>query len=363
MPPATIPAPPPARWTSTLLLAAASLALSLAFFAPRLWIFTTPTPDSTYWQRGLAFVAQVDQPLGSPTERALAWRLAPVVLAKALGLEGRAALVVPWLGLLALLATAATVAQRRFSDPWAAWLLVPLVATTNATLVVTGWLGINDAWFAAALLAAAFVRTRWILLAAFVAGPWVDERFLLGLPLALLVRRRDEPDRWDRVALAAAAGAAPYLALRLLDPFDFALPDREILDSALSFTFVAWLPWAPLGLFMGLRAAWVLVVAAAVDHPTRPTRIDVPLAVAALVPLAVITAVASDTGRAPTLLLPLLFVGARRIEAAFGAPALRRALVALLAANLLLPAMHVTHKNGDIINSLPVELVRLIRHE
>jgi hypothetical protein len=36
--------------------------------------------------------------------------------------------------------------------------------------------------------------------------------------------------------------------------------------------------------------------------------------------------------------------------------------MALVVANLLLPAMQVTYRTGDIINMLPVELVRLLRH-
>lgn len=336
------------------------LVFSLVAFSPRLWILASPTPGSTYWDRGLHFIAQVDQPLGSPAEPALVWRLAPVLLAKALHLHGGTALIVPWLGLMVMLTLTAHLARRELRDPRSALLFTALVASTNATLTVTGWLGLNDAWFAAALLVVSFVRPLGCFGFAVLVGPWIDERFVLALPLALWIRHRTLGGTLRLAIVWAAAGLTIYAATRLTNPFAFAQHNVGRFASAIGqFFFVQWLPWAPLGWFMGLRAAWALVFCAWFRADFEHPKIDWLLASLTVAPLCVITILASDTGRAPTMLLPLLLFGAQNVAVRFGEETLRRGLLVLVLANALLPAMHVTHKNADVINSLPLELVRL----
>jgi len=365
------PAPPSAlspahRLARSLLIAVAALALSLCIFSPRLWVFRAPMPGSTYWDRGLHFVQQCNAPLGAPVEDAgLIWRLAPVILAKLLGLHGYAVLIVPWLGLLVLLAQCAWIIQARTGDWRLSTWATGLVATTGAILTGTGWLGMNDAWYAAALLAVALQPGWPALTLAALAGPWIDERFALAVPLALAVRAL-APGRSGRVRgafILVATGLLLYVGGRLLNPFHVQTSGfGSYAHDMRAGAFLQWTPWTDLGWFMGLRAAWVLVALAIGREWWEGRRLAACwLAGLALAPLVIINFLASDTSRAPTMLLPLLLLGLEQAVAQWGAAASRRLLAGLLIANLLMPAMHVSAKHGDIINLLPLELVRLLR--
>lgn len=365
------PAPPlprPHPRLCPLGCAVVALLVSLFFHSPRLWALRHPMPGSTYWDRGLQFMLQVENPFGAQlTDAGLGWRLAPAWLARGLGLHGYAALLVPWLGLLLLLTLFATLVLRRLDDRWLALLGTVLLGTTSATLTVTGWLGLNDAWYASALLTLAFVRQPAALVIAAFAGPWVDERFVLALPLALWVRATVLKDGWrPRFVLPLVAAALGFYGvvrgLNLLHVPTAA--SGQYLRSMLDGACREWLPWVSLGWFMGLRAAWLLVVIALGGECRRADLspgLFWPLALT-LGPMLAITFLGADTGRTSTMLLPLLLLGLERLLALRGLADTRRFLGWLVAANLLMPAMQVTDRSGDIINLLPVEVFRLLGH-
>jgi len=367
--PASSQAAAPTRRTSLLPplgIALLALLLSLFFHSPRLWVLAQPLPGSTYWDRGLQFMQQVENPLGARlVDAGLVWRLAPALLAQGLGLHGRASLVVPWIGLLLLLTLCAGLVLRRTGDRSIAFLLTALLGTTSAVLTVTGWLGFNDAWYAGALLAVAFLPGNTVLTTAVLVGPWIDERFILALPLALWVRSAALGEAWrPRFALPVATGGIMlYACSRILNlPHLPTATTGEYLSGVLAGNSLQWLPWVSLGWFMGLRAAWFLI-AVAIGGTCRSTDLRPAVvwpATLALGPLLVITLLAADTGRAPTMLLPLLLLGTERLVTLHGVEAARRLLGWLLIANLLMPAMHVTYKSGDIINMFPVEIARLL---
>ena len=346
-------------------LALVALLVSLFFHSPRLWAFAQPLPGSTYWDRGLQFIQQCDSPIATPLHDAgLVWRLAPALLAKALGLHGKAALIVPWLGLLVMLTQCAWLVRRRTGDQRLALLTTILIGTTSATLTVTGWLGLNDAWYASALIVIAFQPGLVALLLASCAGPWIDERYILALPLALFVRATALGREWKPALSLTTAGSG--LALYLLSRYFnlLHLPTAAFHDYLhyIFGNFQQWLPWTSLGWFMGLRAGWVLV-AVAVGGECRKSDLRPALWPALLMaaPLFAITFLAADSGRTPTMLLPLVLLGVERLLALRGAETTRRILTLLLIANLLIPAMHVTYQSGDIINMLPVEIARWLK--
>lgn len=369
-----IPAPSPSAATTVtrhplvfaLGIALAALLVSLFFHSPRLWALAQPMPGSTYWDRGLQFIQQCEAPLGAPvTDAGLLWRLAPVMLAKGLGLHGTGVLLVPWFGLLLLLTQWAWLVLRRTGDLQFATLATVLLGTTSAVLTVTGWLGMNDAWYAAALLAVAFQPAQAALLLALLIGPWVDERFIFALPLALYVRSVALGRQRGRrhALLFTSTGLLIYAAIRYFNLLHLQTSSFEGYLHSVRHHFYEWWPWTSLGWFMGLRAAWVLVAVAICGGFRREDRQAMGWpAVLAVGPLVALNFLAADTGRAPTMLLPLLLLGVERAVALWGLAPARRLITVLVVANLLLPAMQVRHRTGDIINMLPVELVRLLRH-
>jgi hypothetical protein len=360
MPP---PAVPPGFFR-LLAIATGALAVSLFFHSPHLWLmFGPPAPGSPVWARGLQFMLQCEHPFRTDLHDAgLVWRLAPAVLGYALHLRGPAALAIPWAGLLVMLWLSARLAWRLTGDLRAAALCTTLIGTTAATLAVTGWLGINDAWYASALLVVAGLPQVGWLAAACLIGPWIDERFVLGLPLACHVHTMlHGRARLGRLLGLAGASLAIYLGVRLTNPLG--LPAHLVTDylSDSLGRFGEWLPWVSLGWFMSLRAAWLLVLGPLVwlivqrRHPSALL-----LAALLFLPLAGITLVSADTSRAPTLLLPALFLGLAQM-AQWKPAQLRPVLAGLLAANLLMPAMEVTYKFSGIINMLPIEIARMLR--
>lgn len=340
------------------LVVAGSLLLSVFFFAPRLWLMREYVAGSFQWNRAHTFLLQCEQPFRTDVEIAMRWRLLPPLVAHCGGLSGRAPLVLPWLGVLGLLGYAAVLHARRLPDRKFVFGGTLLVATTSAVLVPVGWLGINDAWVWIGLLAVAFGRAPWALPLACVLCPWIDERFIVGLPLAWMVRCLDENiPFWSR-RLAASGWLIPYVATRLAFGTD---PANNTASSVFLTTQLhtvnVFLPMAPLGWWMGLRAGWFGTGYAAYSVPAG-RRCAAAVVLGAT--LAASLFLASDISRSVAIVLPAVLLGgfmlARRDP--------ERAPMILLCAgcaNLVVPAAHVILTHLDPINPLPVEIFRLLR--
>jgi hypothetical protein len=355
----TVPAQLSVSPRRLVFITAACLALSVLFFAPRLWLMRQYVPGSFQWDRAHTFLLQCQEPFRRDIEPAMQGRLLPPLVAHTLHLPGNTPLGLPWLGIIAATAYTAVLFRRRIDD----WRFVAggtlLFATTSAVLVPVDWLGINDAWVWLGLLGVAFGRARWAVPFACLLCPWIDERFLIGFPLAWLVGRHDRDTAWSWPATRDALWLLPYLALRLV------LAGRDAAGSGAAHQFLDYqlqhagklLPLAPLGWWMGLRAAWAAVAYAGWHTP--PARRW--LGACTLVATVGITFIlASDLSRSIAILIPVVFAGcfayARRSPEA--AP---RALLILGIANLLIPAAHVVYQHMDPINPLPIELLRLLR--
>lgn len=340
-------------------ITAACLVLSVMFFAPRLWLMRHYVKGSFQWDRGHTFLLQCEQPLRRDIEPAMQWRLLPPLACHALRLPGNMPLALPWLGIVAATAYAAVLFRRRLDD----WRFVMggtlLFATTSAVLVPVGWLGMNDAWVWLGLLAVAFARARWAAPLACLLCPWIDERFIIGFPLAWLVGRHERGTGWSWPATREALWLLPYAALRLWLTRQDAVANtamHQFLADHLRQT-VLLVPLVPLGWWMGLRAAWLAVAYACWTTPPR-RRLLGAITLAATTGASVV--LAADLSRSIAILMPVVFLGcfeyARRSPA--GAP---RALLLLGVANLLIPAAHLTYVHIDPINPLPIELWRLLR--
>lgn len=217
-----------------------------------------------------------------------------------------------------------------------------------------GLLGYYDAWLGLALLTVSTAQTRWVVVLAAVLAPWIDERFVLGLPLALAVRfllSDSEPAaRWQWLKLQALAPLGAVVAFSL---FRLALGGSggsqtvgEYLDQFVFANDIT-LGQRLRGAWEGLRFGWVLV-AMAIVGTWRVGAAGRRIEAAALVVAIGFTALlglftALDLGRSMVLLISVLPLGwklaARR-------PWWRTFQLApwLAAAALILPAGHVVGK-------------------
>jgi len=301
---------------------------------------------------------QCEQPFRRDIEPAMQWRLLPPLVAHSLGLPGHLPLLLPWAGVLALLGYVAVLHSRRLPDVRYVFGGTLLVATTSAILVPVGWLGINDAWVWLGLLTIAFGRARWALAVACLLCPWIDERFIIGLPLAWVIRCLDSGAPLLSRQLTAFLWLLPYGAIRFFFGGDLTSGGTSSHFLATQINSInVFLPMAPLGWWMGLRAGWLGVGYAVYTVPGERRWI------AALVlggTLAISLLLASDISRSVAILLPAILLGAFALARRDPAHATKILLITGCS-NLVIPAAHVILTKIDLINPLPVEIFRLLR--
>lgn len=338
-----------------LAVAVVAAAIVLFFFAPRFVYWRSL--EAGQWlggaetHRAFSTLEQLRDPwapVTSPPNVVIAWRLLFPVVWHALGLPAWSYLALPHAGCLLTLWLVAWLNHRRFGEWPLTLAATALAATLPWFFVSTGWLTYFDSWLVLGLLVVSFVPSRLALGAACLLTPWVDERLVVALPVAVLVRLvalstagpTQGQARWKDAAVVAAA-SLPYPALRAIAWWG---------GESLSPTYVLYhwehiraVPWTRLleGLWSGFRAGWLLIGAALWLAPRRLGR-----ASGALFALVVVTssiaglAIAADMSRTMAIELPVLVLGAWLWHEAQPAR-FRRVLPLVLGANLLLPAEHV----------------------
>ena len=288
-------------------------------------------------------------------------RLLVPAVARVLRLPDWATLGLAHLGCLALIAYLAALGRQLApSAPAAAVLGFGLTAGATAPFFTSmGWLGYYDSLLALALLAVAFSPARPLVLAACLLAPWIDERFVIGLPLALLVRLLTAPglplrDWLRREALAPLALAFAYALLRLsLGGSAGSQTTGEYLSQ---FVFGQPLPALQrlAGAWAGLRLGWFLAALAllAAFRPASGLRpgLGTALALTSLLTALISLHTALDLSRSTVLLLPLLPLGWLAASRVLPARRLSTLSLALALLSLSLPAHHVFGRF-----SLPVE--------
>jgi len=232
-----------------------------------------------------------------------------------------------------------------------AWAVIGTVgfATSGPFITALGWLGLNDGWYLLALLESAAGNSLWALSAWAFVGPWIDERYLIALPLVLFVRMRlrtPEPGLCKRTCLAACAGIAPYILLRV----GFGLTHGDAVSSgyidSMLDVFRIYAAYLPLGWAMGYRVGWLALavglLANGISWRSRLT--GTALSAASLMAISV---VAWDLDRSTGVLLPAYVAGvvvAARAGARSPDAGLSRLLALGLACvllNLALPYAHI----------------------
>ena len=349
------------RW----LLALGAFATLIFFFSPswaafHLWSRVPELTGMIEVRRGASVLEQVAHPgapLSDPLHAAIQWRLLFPLVGRALSLPPALLFALAHLGALLVLAFLVTVLRRAQLGWTSTYLALLGLGSASWFFTATGWLGYFDSWLALGLLVVAFSATRWPLWLACVWTPWVDERFALAAPLALLCRWLHRPEKFDlrRDIVAPATLLAAFVAIRLgvlthhsaagATPTGY-LTGKHFLDAPL--------PRIALGIWEGLRAGWFLVLAALVTlWPQRPRALL--LAVASLALLFIGLATAQDYSRSMTLLLPVAVLGL--LFAVRSAPLwLPRALRLAALIALLLPAHHVMNDRVNPIFYLYHEL-------
>lgn len=346
------------------------IAVTLFFFAPHLWAFVEPTPRSFEWDRALGFLQQCRHPWDPDVEAALRWRLLPPTLSYWLGLPGKSPLALAWLGVVILLAQIHGNLRRLGVAPRPRLATLFLVAGSGGVLTSMHWLGINDGWYLIGLVAVTLGRSWRSLVVPCLLCVWVDERFVVALPLAVICRTIRNPNgeldesvmglmrRLAAVIWPCALALLPYGIVRI----SLSIGDDDLANGwflrTIASEFVTWVSAAPLGWWMGLRAAWLPLFTGLRDVATARGILSGGLcAGAVLVTLGGSIVLASDISRTTILLLPGVLCGSislartRRGE---------RMLVAAAGAGLLLPAMHVSATRAEPLHWLPLELCRLL---
>jgi len=339
------------------------LVLVVFFHSPRWWIIAHTSPGTFEWDRAITYLKQCEDPFREDVEPAMHWRFVPQVIVWAFGGNRAVALAIPWLGAWALLVYIYRLCRRNQIAPGTSIYLTLLLGASAPVLASTGWLGVNDAWVALGLCCLAFDRRKLLLALACLLGPFIDERFVFGVPLALLIRNLGDakaaPIRvLPRLAGQCALAVVPFMVGRILGVLfgrstggDFAFLAQSVRGS----TSYLWM--TPLGVAMAFRFGYlpVTVWGGRLCSTVRPSMTA--LIAIAVVPVIVGLLLASDSMRTAGILLPLCLYGA--IELAKQSENDWWPWLAL--ANLLFAAAHISYTKIMPINSLPIELWRLIR--
>jgi tetratricopeptide (TPR) repeat protein len=353
----------------------AAFVLVILVFSPRfiLWPFIDLDPEENHpseFKRAIDTLRQLDNPfvrITTPSNRVINWRLLFPIVGHYLHLPRWAFLGLPAVGCLLVLGYLAHLVRRESGTWWAALATSALFGTTSWFFVSTGWLAYFDSWYVLGLLVAAFARSKAATGLACLLTPWVDERFVLTLPLVVVVRGIDSSGiesgarvRIQSDGLRFFSLVAPYCALRLVALATSQDEGSAVhLRSHLATVHNAW--QIADGLWSGLRGLWSFVVLAPGLLFVKGRSFGaVLLLLAVAATLAVNVPLAHDLSRSASTLVPaavlgiILLVQARPRLA--GWP-----VAAALAFNLLMPARHVIEGWDQTVRIYPlsIELDRL----
>src|SRR5205085_5282339 len=126
--------------------------------------------------------------IDNASNRAIQWRLLVPIIWRVLHLPPKMVLAVPFLGCLATLGYIAHLVLREGERLSAAFATAVIFACCPWFFVSTGWLSYEDSWTVLGLLLIAFGRPRVAIVLACAFEPFIDERFVFGLPLAVVMR-------------------------------------------------------------------------------------------------------------------------------------------------------------------------------
>ena len=357
---------------ATLVSLVLALFFSPAWVAFRAW---SRVPE-VFWlavpvRRGIQVMKQVGDPfleITDPLHKIVQWRLLMPLIGHYLGLAPEIVLGLSPLGCVLFLAVLISQARARGGSCIECSLFAIVAGAGAWFFTSTGWLGYYDSWLVLGLWIVAWARNRWIFWLACVLTPWVDERFVVGFPLALLVRWISSgvsSEVSSGVSGGVASGLArPALSLRGLARWLVHDAGVALLLVGTWAAFRAWLAgrtgsqglddyrhevefaqvpaWRlAFGSWEGLRVGWIPVLLA-VPFLMRSRQVVAGLLLALGIGATTLVGLATsnDLSRSAALALPVLPLGMDFLRATASWTRWRLAML-LGGAALLLPANHV----------------------
>jgi hypothetical protein len=301
-------------------------------------------------RRGASVLFQVDHP-GDPIPDELhggiQWRLLFPLIARLLHLPHLILFGLPHAGCLLALTYIVTVLRRNGLEWRECGLAAVMLGAASWFIASVVWLGYFDSWVVLALLFVAFARTRWAMWGACVWAPWVDERFVLGLPLAIIcawvwrVHRAELKSNsfsWRLDTAVPLALVAIFLVTRLVILGGRSGANATI-TGYLTFFDLADTQWSRvlLGVWEGLRAGWAFVVIAVILVAMRHRTHALVLCMATVVLMVTVLATAQDFSRSMMFIVPVAVLGVL-LAAEFRPKELHTTLWLAFAASVFLPA-------------------------
>lgn len=333
---------------------------SLFFFSPKINLWLGPPLDGTYeWSRALTILEQSKSPLeiASVREPAMKWRVLPALVSHFFDLGITGLYLLPWIGICLLLGTSAGFLSLFIRDRVSILLVLLILSTTGPFITCTNLVGINDAWAICGLIAVVFSRNPQILLVTSILTPWVDERFLIALPLALFCRTKiNLKDKKLQAIYFSLLGAFLYLGVRFVFGGDVENAKAgDYVIYAFKDLFGYW-RWIPFGWFMGFRAAWLILLVPLFLLKKQPKDCLFFL-FGILMTLGTITVLAADTTRSVWVLMPSFWFGVFCLAKKLNQKKIRAFLSCILAINTLMPFVWITHAKGWPVMPLPLEIL------
>ncbi len=364
------------RYALFLILASViAFAVNFYFFAPDFihWktLYISEILGDAANDRARAALQQVDDPFlkFEGNNKVLNWRLLFPFVAHYLRCPDWLYLTIPFVGCLLVLALASHIIYCESQNQLVSVAVASLLGTTSWFIVSTGWLSYFDSWYMLALLLCMFARTRQTLVACCLLTPWVDERFILALPVLVICRaaiRSIDEERWQSVksdATTLGLAIAPYLAIRAFalvvhgDTTTASYVREHVTGANSLWINRIWASWE------GLRVCWFFVgVFVWVSTVRGKAAWNALVVLTILATLAISLVVAVDISRNVCILLPAAMAGIV-LSMRQNSQVLSRNLAIVLALNLALPAHHVWMDRGwgehaPILN-MPMALRRL----
>lgn len=350
---------------TAVIISCSILFLSICSFSPKFHILKDERNDTFEWYRGITFREQVADPFSAQREPAMEWRLLPALICKTLGLSGNYVFIFPYLGVGLWLYATAYYTLREYQDPRLSSVCTLFAATSGGLFMSIHFFGINDGWIYVLVSVLVFSRNRWLILLAGVLGPWIDERFVIGLPLAVLSRHilnqiPHESGGRKLFVIEAASGTLLYLAARMVISMVF--QDRtsgQFLSDAID-RFLNYAEYARLGWWNGWRAGWIPILGGLWYLWKIKWKNELILSLLfGLGSASLMTLLAQDMSRSLTILFPLLICLLCLIWSREDQQGLKGAFTLAAVANLVIPFSHVIDTNLWPVNDVFYELLKL----